>query len=244
MVNQVLVTSFSPAGARLYGLRMVKSVRRFWPASVRLVVYLDSPMPIPGAEVRLTSALPEWVACRTRWAKDPAVHGRSTREAPRKKPYSYRYDAARFAVKVFVQRDAAERLGEGILTWLDGDTLTRRPVPENWPASLLGDADLAYLGRGPMHPETGYVGFRIPHAWPVLQWCCEAYSSDAFRQIDGWTDCHILRAALQAVPVTSRDLTSAVYAGVSHIWPVSPLAAYVTHFKGSAQKRLGPQVTS
>ena len=231
-----VVTSFSPRGAVLYGERMVASVARYWPRSTSLVVYLDQAAPLPAGEARLTTDLPEWTACRTRWATDPLVQGLPTAEVPRPKPYHYRWDARRFAVKVFVQRDAAQRIGRGILTWLDGDTVTTRPVPDGFAARLLEDVDVAYLGRGSMHPETGYVGFRIPEALPVLEWCCDAYASDRFRALPGWTDCHILRAALEAVPVRARDLTSAHYVGKSHIWPVSPLAPYVTHFKGKSKR--------
>lgn len=239
MTSQV-VTSFSPAGAALYGRRMVQTYQRHWPAVVPLVVYLDAPVAPPlGVETRETAALTDWVACRRRWAPFPHLHGISTKDRPLNKPYKYQRDVARFAVKPFVWRDAARQLGEGVLMWLDGDTVTQRPVPASWPAELLGDADVAYLGRGGMHPETGYVGFRLPQALPLLEWCCQAYTTDAVLELPhGWTDCHVLRAALAAVPVPARDLTTARYEGRSHIWPVSPLAAYTTHLKGKA-KRVG-----
>lgn len=236
MTPSVVVTSFSAAGAALYGHRMVRSMRRYWPRSSALVVYLDTLLPLEAGEARLTTDLPEWMACKARWAHDRVVQGQSTPEVPRSKPYAYRYDARRFAVKAFVWRDAARRLGSGVLTWLDGDTVATAPVPPAWPETLLGDADVAYLGRGSMHPETGYVGFRIPAALPLLDWCADAYHSERFRTLPGWTDCHILRAGLEAVPIRARDLTGAVYVGKSHIWPASPLAPYLTHLKG-AQKR-------
>ena len=239
-MTETLVTSFSPAGERLYGLRMVQSVRQHWPASTTVVVYVDGPSRVPAALQRRTADLADWMACRRRWAGDPTVQGKSTPTVPRSKPYSYRWDAYRFAVKLFVMRDAALRMGAGILTWLDGDTLTTRAIPAGWAASLLGDAAVAYLGRGSMHPETGYVGFRLPEALPLLEWCCDAYSSDRFRALHGWTDCHILRAGIETVAVPARDLTGHRYDGHSHIWPVSPLASYVTHFKG-AQKRGRPR---
>jgi len=231
-----LVTSFSATGAALYGHRMVASVARYWPTTTRLVVYLDRPMPLLTGEARLTTDLPEWRACCERWRSDRSVRGESTPETPRPKPYHYRYDARRFAVKPFVQRDAARQMGSGVLTWLDGDTVTTRPIPASWAASLLGDAEVAYLGRGSMHPETGYVGFRIPEALPLLEWCCDLYASERFRALPGWTDCHVLRAGLAAVPVRAVDLTSHRYAGRSHIWPVSPLAPYVTHYKGKSKR--------
>lgn len=236
-MTETVVTSFSPAGARLYGLRMVQAYRQHWPATVPLVVYLDAPMPLPGVDIRLTTGLGSWQACRARWAADPEAHGRVIPHAPRWKTYHYRRDAARFAVKLFVMRDAAVRLKAGVLTWFDGDTVTKRPIPEGWTTALLGDADVAYLGRGSMHPETGYLGFRIPEALPLLEWCCACYESDRFRALTGWTDCHVVQAALATLPIRARNLTAEAYVGKSNIWPASPLAPYVTHFKGSSQKR-------
>jgi len=129
----VVVTSFSVAGARLYGRRMGESLRRFWPLSHARVIYADGPIGIRGCEERLTTDLPDWMACKRRWASDPAVQGRPA-TLPKGKTYHYRYDAARFAVKHFVMRDAAVQLGHGIVTWLDGDTVTTRRIPEDWGA--------------------------------------------------------------------------------------------------------------
>lgn len=241
-MSEIVVTSFSPDGAELYGRRMVESYLAHWPiVHEPLVVYLDAPVhPSLPVEERWTRDLSEWVACRQRWGDDPVLRGRSTPERPLNKPYKYQWDLVRFSVKPFVWRDAARRLGQGVLTWLDGDTLTRHRVSAGWTTRLLNGADVAFLGRGGMHPETGYVGFRIPEALPLLEWCCETYRTDRFREIYGWTDCHILRAGLAAVPLRTRDLTSHLYDGHSHIWPVSPLARYLTHLKGKQKRKAVP----
>jgi hypothetical protein len=237
--RDVVVTSWSPDGYRLYGKHFLKSFHRHWDeAWDRLVLYADAPMVHPKLTVRYTGDIPEWAELSARWKSDPSVHGWATPDYPRSKHHSYVWDAARFAVKVFVWRDAAVKLGRGTLTWLDGDTRTKGEVTREWPRSLLGRADVAYLGRGPMHPETGYVGFRIPQALPLLDWCCDAYLSERFRTMtDGWTDCHILRAGLKAVPVRSVDLTRGRYSGDSNIWPSSPLASRLDHAKGVQRKR-------
>jgi hypothetical protein len=235
-VQTQVITSFSPRGAREYGVRGVKQFRRY--SSLPLVVYLDRLEPIPHVEIRLTSDILGWPETK---ASLPMRNGKAT------KPERYTWQAQRFAVKPFVWWDAALRfywgemqgLESGVLMWMDGDTQAIAPVPSRLPVDLLGGADVAFLGRQHMHPETGCVVFRIPEALDLIDWCKYAYETGTFQGwTDGWTDCHALRHGIQATGIYARDLTSERYQGKSHIWPVSPLAPYFLHFKGK-QKRLG-----
>jgi hypothetical protein len=227
-VQTQVITSFSPRGAREYGRRGVGQFRRY--SSLPLVVYLDKLDPIPHVELRLTTDIPSWPETK---ASLPMRNGLAT------KPERYTWQAQRFAVKPFVWLDAALRIGSGVLWWLDGDTQAIASVPPSLPADLLGDADVAFLGRQHMHPETGSVVFRLPAALYLLVWCKDAYEMGTFQDwTDGWTDCHALRHGIKATGIHARDLTSDRYQGESHIWPVSPLAPYFLHFKGK-QKRLG-----
>lgn len=224
-----IVTSFSPAGADLYGRRCVARLRH-WPHAA--VAYVDAPLALP-VPTRLTTEIPDWPATRAR-----LPHARP--DAPIK-PTNYRWDAQRFAVKPFVWLDAALRLGAGILLWLDGDTVTTRAVPSDLVEDVLEGADVAYLGRGSMHPETGAVAFRVPAALPLLTWCRDAYRDGAYRTLmDGWTDCHVLRAGLQAVSVRARDLTAHVageWRSSVDAMARSPWGPYVSHLKGAQRKR-------
>lgn len=228
-MRNVVVTSFSPQGQALYGDRCVQSLRQHWRSDV--VVYADAPTTYEGVEVRLTADIPGWAACR------PTLPRENHRA---EKPTNYIWDAQRFAVKPFVWYDAAQRLGTGLLTWIDGDTLTTTAVPVGLPAYALQDADVAYLGRGPMHPETGLLVFRIPEALPLLSLCRDLYGLGHYATLlDGWTDCHVLRACLMAAE--ARDLTTALYSGVwtskVDAMALSPFGPYVTHFKGTARKQ-------
>jgi hypothetical protein len=225
-----IVTSFSAAGAELYGRRCVDSVLAHWPDP--LVVYVDEPITL-AAPTRLTWDMPDWLTTK---AALPSMRPEA------EKPANYIWNARRFAVKAFVWADAAVRLERGILVWLDGDTQTTEAVPDGLIERLMDGVDVAYLGRGAMHPENGFVCFRIPEALPLLFWCREAYRSGSFRSwSDGWTDCHALRAGLAAVPVRARDLTSHTFDGEWRsgvdAFGRSPLGSFVKHFKGPKAKR-------
>lgn len=235
-MTELVVTSFSCQGEGAYGKRMVKSFRQHWECP--LIVYVEGDTTVKGVGIRQVKSIPGWKSTRDTLPDhndDDSVF----------KPAGYLWNAKRFAVKPFVWLDAALQMGQGVLTWLDGDTYTVKDVPPGWTETLLGRADVAYLGRGAMHPETGYVGFRIPEAVPLLRWCCQAYQSGTFRAIpSGWTDCHVLRAGLKALTVRAVDLTSqrlTVWNSRDDAMRLSPLGAYVVHLKGGQRKREAAQ---
>lgn len=235
-----LVTSFSPAGADSYGHRCVASIRRHWPHP--LTVYVDAPMEL-GAEMRLTGNIPEWLTTKDALPSERRDAPSTGTDKWTRKPTSYLWDAKRFAVKPFVWHDAAAQIESGILVWLDGDTVTHAPVPQTFIADLMRDVDVAYLGRGEMHPENGFVAFRLPQALPLVAWCRDVYRLGVFSELtDGWTDCHVLRAGLRAWPLRARDLTSRAYSGPWRsdvdAFALSPLGPYVEHLKGSQRKRV------
>ena len=235
-----LVTSFSLGGAAFYGRRCVESVKAHWPHP--MTVYADAPMALAGVTVRTTGAIPEWNGTHDRLPSIRPDAPLTGHDEWTRKPDSYLWNAQRFAVKPFVWLDAAERMADGLLVWLDGDTVTTREVPTDFVEALMAGVDVAYLGRGSMHPETGIVAFRIPQALPLLRWCRLSYMTGQFRQMnDGWTDCHVLRAGMHAVNVRTRDLTSPIslraWTSKFDAVAMSQFGPYVSHLKGSQRKR-------
>ena len=229
-----VVTSFSLDGYITYGQEFIASYAGNW--AHPLTVYLDTPIPL-DVNTRLTSQMHGWVGTRGRL--------RSGNPRALEKSDSYLWNARRYAVKPFIWHDAAKRMDSGILCWLDADTVTTGPVPAGILEEMLGKHDVAYLGRGAMHPENGCVVFRLPQAMPLLNWCRSAYMGRGFYRYwkDGWTDCHALRRGLRSSRVRSRDLTSCKHSGQwrSHVdaFALSPLGPYVKHLKGNRQKREG-----
>lgn len=226
-----LVTSCSPNGYADYGSAGIASMRRHWP--MPLTVYVDAPKSIRGASVRLTSEIPGWSSLRSQL---PATNPRASQ------PENYRWNAQKFAVKCAVWAHAAAHTNARELVWLDADTVTVRDVPEDLAGDLLDGANVAYLGRGEMHPETGCVVFRLPEALPLIRSCLAAYQTGAFLDwVDGWTDCHVLRWALRATSAWSRDLTSdrhvAEWTSRVDAFALSPLGPYVTHLKGGLKRK-------
>lgn len=227
-----VVTSFSREGYFLYGQRCVESYMQHW--TFPLLTYLDTPMYVEGTTPLLTRNLPGW--------RD-TIRTLAYENKDAEKPASFLWNARRYAVKPFIWHHAAKRLGSGILVWIDADTIITAPVPDGFFVDLLGGADVAYLGRGPMHPENGCVVFRVPEALPLLAWCRKMFEQRRYAAWkDGWTDCHALRHGLAAVPVKARDLTSHAHPewrSSVDAFALSPFAPYMIHLKGARQKREG-----
>lgn len=232
MSVELLVSSFSAKGAELYGYRCVSTFREYWPQP--MVVYVDQKMEMEGVDLRLTYHIPQWLQVRRRLPFMGHPYGW--------KPTSFIWNAAKFGVKPFVWLDAAKELEDGILTWVDGDTVAIGRAPKGLTEDILDGAWVGYLGRGVMHPEMGYVSFRIPEALPLIKRCCQIYSTRQYRHMtDGWTDCHVFRAALlsadmQKIRNNSLDFTSSLHPGVwrSSVDAValSPVGQYMEHLKG------------
>lgn len=239
MSRELLVTSFSREGAEQYGYRCVQSFQEHWPQP--MVVYADEPLSLlktHGVDVRLTSEIDGW--CETK------------RDLPTMRPFGFKptnyiWNAQKFAVKPFVWMDAAQKFGDGVVTWVDGDTVATSPVQKGFTSGMLDGATVAYMGRGAMHPEMGYVSFKLPEALPLIRRCVSLYRNGLFTHMtDGWTDCHIFRAALQDASMEdirhhSRDLTTRLYDGTWRsgvdAMALSPLGPYVKHLKGTKNKR-------
>lgn len=234
MSSSAVITSMSLDGFRAYGQRAIET---FTANSSRpMVVYADHPVACAPARLRLTSDISPWVAMRAHWKAAPPQPPHDAA-----KPKNYIWDVQRFAVKPFVWYDAASRMGDGLLVWIDADTVTTQPLRPYLFEDCLRDSAVAYLGRGTMHPETGFVAFRLPDAMPLLFWMREMVLTGGYRALkDGWTDCHLLKAGLAALPIKARDLTGHLHHGwTSRIdaMALSPLGPYLTHLKGGKKRQ-------
>jgi len=232
-------TGFSQSGYRLYGERFLESFDRHWPRSVDLKVYTEERTEVPRGECRSLFDIPGCAAFLDRHRGNVAANGREPRPGwsakDRRAGYCYRFDAWKFCRMAMIPRDAARDLGDGILVWLDADVMTYRDVPEGFVEGLIGDADVAYLGRVPKHSETGFIAFRLPEARRLIDAYADLYASDTVFDLLEWHSAYAFDQARGATGITGRDLTPS---GRGHVWFQSPLGQYMDHLKG-ARKTIG-----
>jgi hypothetical protein len=195
-----VVTSFGPRGWDLYGRKFIDSFHEFWPLSARLIVYWEGERPDYPGEMDGFDLL-KLEPCKSfleRHKANPEAWGVIPNPlwgpSARRKGYSFRHDAYKFARKVFAVAHAAREVERGRLFWIDADTLTHERVPDGLFASLLpANASLCYLSRAAWgYPsELGFVGYNLErletHAFIAAYE--NQYASDDFMSDPAWDDC-------------------------------------------------------
>jgi len=257
-----VVTGFSPAGLEEYGRNFLKGFDEFWRIGVDLVVYVEKPtyfdnglpmkMPLPASGYvdksrniifRLLSDARGCAEFIERHKDDPFANGRKVesnwKEREREEGYNFRFDAVKFCRMAMFTADAARKLyDDRILVWLDGDVMTKRPVPENFVEDLIGDADVAYLGREPKHPDAAFVAFQGDGLNVARHWG-NMYEDDAVFDLPETHSAFVLRCVMKGMEILGLDALNLTPKGRGHVWFQSPLCQYMDHLKGQKRKRRG-----
>lgn len=239
-----VVSGFSPEGRIEYGDQFMRTFDRFWPADVRLQVYVEELTPVPrGGERSLwrCSGMHDFIE---RHHRDPRKTGRKPvtgwRPKHRDRGYCYRFDAVKFSRQCFIPEQAATEMADGdILVWLDGDVVTHKPVAPGMVEGLLGDADVCYLGRKNFHCELGFWAMRLnAETRRFLSEWAELWRSDRVFRLSEWHSAFTFEFMLGRFgTLNKRNLTPE---GTGHVWfQCEPLAASLDHLKGSTRKRKG-----
>ena len=250
-MSVTVVTGFSPAGLEEYGWDFLYGFEEFWPTDVNLVVYFETEEDQSisfMSETRLTEfrLLEEARGCAEfieRHKDDPFANGRKVesnwKEREREEGYNFRFDAVKFCrMAMFTAQAAREIEPDRILVWLDGDVMTKRRVPENFVEDLIGDADVAYLGREPKHPDTAFVAFQnkglvIAEAWGGF------YEDDMIFDLHETHSAYVFRSCLKLGERSDLKALNLTPKGRGHVWFQSPLCQYMDHLKGQKRKRRG-----
>lgn len=233
-------TTFPNDAWDVYARDALESFARFWPADVRLDVYLD--------DAALATACSETLAPRHQTSavhvgKSPA-HDLFLRRNKVGESSDFRYAACRFSHKVAALKATFDRLetdAESHLIWLDADAITTAPVTHDWLAQFLprGTEHISYLGR-PHFPfsECGFVGYRCSaegRAFMDAFWAM--YETEALYKLPQWHDSFIFDRVRETFDPAWFKNIAAGASGV-HVWLNTSLAERLEHWKGAAAKRL------
>ena len=174
MTDITVVTTFHKPGLDLYGQRFLDSFAERVDKRIKLLVYAEdcSPVVDPMCEnIKVLNAkevLPKLNAFKERWKNVPHANGNIANHPARqgRKDWNkeFKWDAVRFANKVYAVFDACERSTDWCV-WMDADTFVHSDWSyEQFKSLLPDDKWITYVGRGKgsqTWPECGFYGMNL-----------------------------------------------------------------------------------
>jgi hypothetical protein len=261
MKHITVVTTFHQAGLDLYAQRFLDSFAERVDDRIKLIAYAENCEPVNPKPEQITvlsaeENLPKLQAFKEKWRGVPKANGKCP--FPEKRPRDYhkefKWDAVRFANKVYAVFDACER-SQDWCVWMDADQVVHSDwAYEDWNRLLPDDKWITYVGRGKASaswPECGFYGLNLNNT-TCKQFLeeFERYYQDAENGIftlPEWHDSYVFGKILNDFKKRDTNmhdytantvLQTARTGGGGHPLINTELGRWVDHLKG-ARKKLG-----
>lgn len=169
-MKYTVITTFHDAGYKQYASRMIDTFLQTWPQNVLLKVYAENCAVLqrsPNLEILdLESTCTDLKAFKERWRDVPKANG-NIRDVPglsqRKDSHkSFKWDAIRFAHKVYTVFHAVKNATTPWVLWMDADMVCHSPISIDFLDQMCPEEiDLAYLGRNGKFSECGLYAIHV-----------------------------------------------------------------------------------
>jgi hypothetical protein len=262
LVKYQVITTFHQAGYNLYANRMIDTWLATWPSSTGLRVYAERCEVIqraPNLEILdLESTCPDLVAFKDRWSSVPKatgdISGDPVRGQRKDHAKSFKWDAVRFAHKVYAVFHAVKHAQSQWVLWMDADMVCHSSLNETFLDTMCPeDKDICFLGRPGKFSECGLYAMQIGTKgttrfikefqrmyndaengiFTLGEWH-DSFVFDAVRQrIDG------LRESNWSERLGDLRRSPANSPGEGHPLINSEWGAYLDHLKGDNRKQAG-----
>jgi len=251
MPKYAVVTTFHAKGYNQYAQKFIKTFIQTWPESVTLYAYAEDCQVLENSTnliVRdLHSASQDLVNFKNKWKNVPKANGDVTADPVRSRRRDagkgFKWDAIRFAHKVYSIFHCAENCDAEILIWMDADMVCHSPVDENILKSLIPEnVDLCYLGRGGKFSECGLYSMYLPslRIKEFLKQFQKYYdeAENGIFQLDEWHDSFVFDAVRKNVVLNELDWSAELIVGEGHPLINCEWGTYLDHLKGQ-RKSIG-----
>lgn len=250
-MKYTVVTTFNQEGYNQYGRRMIRTFLENWPKQVDLVVYAEQCVVTESADnlkiIDLEAASPNLMAFKHRWSHTPKATGDVSDDPVRSKRKDagkgFKWNAVRFAHKVYAIFHAAKHVPTDWLLWMDADMVCHSPMSPSILDNLCPvDRDLCFLGREGKYSECGLYAMNMNK--PIIG----AFLDDFQRMYDDadqgiftlmeWHDSFVFDIVRMRHPLKQLNWSQGLVRGEGHPLINSAWGAYLDHLKGD-RKLLG-----
>ena len=262
MTSISVVTTFHPEGMQKYGQRFLDSFANMVDKNINMLVYAENcnPRNKDPEQIKIIDAkeVTKLNAFKERWGNVPKANGTPPDDIKARRPRdwhkAFKWDAVRFANKVYAVFHAAETCGTDWLVWMDADTFVHNSWSYKQFAKLLpNDKWLTYVGRGKgsqTWPECGFYGMNLKHPMCIeFLKEFERFYEDAENgifELEEWHDSFVFGHILnQLTPIDNNVLDysadmyikSAKTGGGGHPLINTELGTWIDHMKGARKDK-------
>lgn len=248
----MVVTTCNASGYKEYGRKMMETFQQYWDRDIILLFYNEGIENLPTAPNIIHRELPEWfIKWKDKHKNNKRAHGRDGRYNRKTRAYDFRLDCIKFSHKVAALTDIGSQVKDGLLIWIDADTLAHQRVDPQWLWGLneRKDSYLAWLNRKRPYPECGFMMF---NCWMdchlrFMSLLRDTYESDKVFSYDETHDSFVInqlvtKGILEGWMPKTFNL-SGNYETKHHPFVFSKLGDRLDHAKG-ARKRHGRTLPS
>jgi len=255
MKNITFVTTFHKEGLEVYGQRFLDSFSNNVDTRCKLLVYAEDCTPkVHDERIIVYDAkqkLPKLNQFKETWKDVPKANGKCPfpEKRPRDFQKEFKWNAIRFANKVYAVFDACDTLKEDWCVWIDADTIVHSPWMYGEMIELFPDDKwITYVGRGKgsqTWPECGFYGLNLNNnICHIFLKTFENMYEDAEHGIftlQEWHDSFVFGTILDNLKKTNPNvldysedvyLTIAKTGGGGHPLINSVLGKWIDHMKG------------
>ena len=244
-MKYTVITTFNESGYKQYGQRMIQTFLKNWPQEVTLVVYAEGCTIAESAtnlvvhDIAVADALTTF---KSIWQGVPKATGNVQDDPVRSKRRDagkgFKWDAVRFAHKVYSIFHCARSVSTDWLLWMDGDTVCHSVVSlADLDRLCPPDQDLCFLGRKGKYSECGLYAMNLarPDTKTFLQRFQRMYddAENGIFTLDEWHDSYVFDAVRKQCALKELDWSSHLITGEGHPLINSEWGAYLDHLKGA-----------
>lgn len=240
-----VVTTFNEKGLKQYAQKMINTFLDHWPKEITLHLYPELCNPAVKDHSRVTlkrlEEVPELMDFKNRWKDVPKANGDVTNDPVRSKRKDagkgFKWDAVRFAHKVYAIFDCARTTDADILIWMDADTICHSPITMEEICRLIPvDKDLCFLGRKGKFSECGLYAMNlrsnaVQDFLKKFQWMYDSAELGIFT-LEEWHDSFVFDVVRRKTTLKELDWSSHLITGEGHPLINSDWGAYLDHLKG------------
>lgn len=238
-----VVTTFHQQGQQLYGNRMIDTFLTAWPSSVDLWVYAEDCTVLQCADnlhvMDLVAASPELATFKRRWKDVPMANGDVSHDPVRSQRKDagkgFKWDAVRFAHKVYSIFHCAKHTQSDWLIWMDADTVCHSPLTLDFLNKMCPpDQDLCFLGREGKYSECGLyaVNLKTKMGRLFLDRFQEFYDHDVIFKFPEWHDSYVFDQVRSSMQCQELNWSQNIIRGEGHPLINCEWGAYLDHLKG------------